>query len=300
MAQPPPASSRKPPKAPGGPPPPPREKPRTRKKFTTAPWTGEGQGEKVVGYGNSGVGKTTLFAMMPDPVFVGLDDGGRKIRDPRTGQPIIHITDIQTFEDVRDALHQPDLFSDGGSCVIDTMTVLESLAEPWMFENILHEKGGKVSSLEGYGYGKGYTHLFETMRLILQDLDQLVRRGVNVGVICQNMAIKRANPSGLDYLEDGPKLSHPSSEKNSVRLHVCEWADHVLRIGYHDTVVVGAPDAKVGKASGTAQRAIYTQPTDPSYFAKTRTLTKPVIAFADPTDDSIWRYMFHPGTCTNE
>lgn len=290
----PPATRQKPPKAPGSPPPPPRAKARARKTFTTAPWTGEGQGEKVVGYGNSGVGKTTLFAMMPNPIFIGLDDGGRKIRDPRTGKPITHVIGIQTFDDVRDALSQQDLFPEGSSCVIDTMTVLETLAEPYMFENILHEKGGKVTSLEGYGYGKGYTHLFETMRLILQDLDLLVRRGVNAGVICQNMAIKRANPSGLDYLEDGPKLSHPSSEKNSVRLHVCEWADHVLRIGYHGVVVLGDANAKLGKVQGTGERAIYTTPTDPSFFAKTRTLIDPVIAFAEAADDSIWLKMFHP------
>lgn len=300
MAAKPPASGRKaPPKVPSAPPPSARQKTRQRKTFTTGPWTGEGEGEKVVGYGISGVGKTTLFAMMPNPVFIGLDDGGRKIRDPRTGEPIRRVEGVGTFDDVRDAINQTDLFPRGGSCVIDTMTILEQWAEPWMFANIKHEKGGTVTSLEGYGYGKGYTHLFETMRLILEDLDLLIRRGVNVGLICQNMAIKRANPSGLDYLEDGPKLSHPSSEKNSVRLNICEWADHVLRIGYHDTVVTGAPDAKIGKVSGDGMRAVYTMPTDPSFFAKTRTLTEPVIAFAEPNDDSIWR-MLYPENYSNE
>jgi hypothetical protein len=33
-------------------------------------------------------------------------------------------------------------------------------------------------------------------------------------------------------------------------------------------------------------------PTDPSYFAKTRTLTEPVISFETPADDSLWRLMF--------
>ena len=300
MANKPPVSGKKtPPKAPAGPPPPVRPKARTKKTFTTGPWTGEGEGEKIVGYGISGVGKTSLFAMMPNAVFLGLDDGGRKIRDPRTGEPIRNVKGIETFDDVRDALHQEDLFPAGSSAVIDTVTMLEAWAEPWMFANIPHEKGATVTSLEGYGYGKGYTHLFETMRLVLQDCDGLIRRGVNVGLICQNMAIKRANPSGLDYLEDGPKLSHPSSEKNSVRLNICEWADHVLRIGYHGRVVTGAPEAKVGKAVGDSTRAVYTMPTDPSFFAKTRTLTEPVIAFTEPADDSVWRMLF-PENYTDE
>lgn len=278
--------------------PPPPIKTRTAKKFTAAPWTGAGQGEKIVGYGSSGVGKTTLFSMLPSPVFIGIDDGGRKIRHPITGEPIIHVEGIETFEDVRDALHQTDLYPKGGSCVLDTLTILESLAEPYMFEHIKHEKGYKVTSLEGYGYGKGYTHLFDTIRLILQDADELVRRGVNVGLICQNMAVKRANPGGLDFLEDGPKLSHPNSEKTSVRLHVCEWADHVFRIGYHEMVVVGPVDAKVGKRSGETGRAVFTMP-ESHFFAKTRTLTEPVISFETPSDNSIWKFLF-PGEYSDE
>jgi len=282
-----------PPKRPPPPPPkvPPKKPARTAKTFTTASWTGAGQGEKIVGYGGSGVGKTTLFSMMPNAIFLGLDDGGRKIRNPLTGKPVIHVEGIETFEDVRDALNQTDLWPSGSSCIIDTVTMLEIMAEPWMFKTIKHEKGHVVSSMEGYGYGKGYTHLFETIRLVLQDLDGLVRRGVNVGLICQNMAVKRANPGGMDFLEDGPKLSHPFSEKTSVRLHVCEWADQVLRIGYLNTSVEGPVDAKVGKAVGDTGRAIFTMP-EPHFFAKTRTLTDPVVAFENTADDSIWRLLF--------
>lgn len=256
-----------------------------------APWTGSGQGEKVVGYGGSGVGKTTLFSTMPGAIFIGLDDGGRKIKNPITGSPVDHVEGVETFDDVRDALNQTNLWPDGSSVIVDTLTVLENLAEPWMFDHIKHEKGGTVSSIEGYGYGKGYTHLYETMRLILQDLDGLVHRGINVGLICQTAAVKRANPGGLDFLEDGPKLSHPSSEKNSVRLHVCEWADHVLRIGFLAQHVEGAKDAKVGKVKGGTERAIFTMP-EAHYFAKTRTLTDPVVSFEEAADNSIWQLMF--------
>ena len=278
-------------KAPGIPPSPPPIQQRKRKTFTTNPWTGSGQGEKIGIYGGSGVGKTSLAAIMPNPIFLGVDDGGRKIRHPVTGEPLQYVEGVETFEDTRDALAQTDLWPVGSSCVIDTFTVLENLAEPYMFKHLKHEKGQFVSSLEGYGYGKGYTHLFETMRLILQDLDQLVRRGVNVCLICQNMAVKRANPGGMDFLEDGPKLSHPSSEKNSVRLHMCEWADHIFRVGYYETAVQGPENARVGKIIGSTTRAIYTMP-EVHFFAKTRTLTDPVVSFETPEDDSIWRLLF--------
>jgi hypothetical protein len=33
-------------------------------------------------------------------------------------------------------------------------------------------------------------------------------------------------------------------------------------------------------------------PTDPSYFAKTRTLTEPLVSFETQADDSIWKMLF--------
>jgi len=291
---PPPMPPRKPHSAKPAAPAPPKAEARKAKTFSVAPWTGSGQGEKVVGYGTSGSGKTTLFSMMPGAVFLGLDDGGRKIRDPRTGQPIQHVEGVETFEDVRDALHQTNLFPTGSSCVIDTLTILELWAEPYMFAHIPHEKAGiRVERLEDYGYGKGYTHLFDTMRLILQDLDGIIRRGVNVGLICQIMAIKKANPGGTDYLYEGPKLSHPTSEKekHSVRLHVCEWADHVFKIDYHDIRIEAGRNEKLGKAKGETTRAVYVRP-EPHFYAKSRTIQEPVISFAEASDDSLWTFLF--------
>jgi len=255
--------------------------------FTLAPWTGENEGEKVIVYGRSGVGKTTLCALIPDARFIGLDDGGRKIVRA-DGSHVQHVTGVHTFQDVLDALTQDSLWPKGSSVVIDTLTLLEDLAEPYIFANIPHEKGGTVSHLEGYGYGKGYVHLYETMRLVLVALDRLVARGVNVIGICQLASIKQANAGGLDYLYEGPKLCHPSSEKSSFRLCACEWADHVVRVGYLTMLVSGDKDARVGKAQGTTDRTLYVHP-EPHFFAKSRSLTDPVISFENTSDDSLWQ-----------
>ena len=292
-SKPPPMLPTSPKRAPGAPSAPPPQGPtRERKTFTVKPWTGEGQGEKVVVYGGSGAGKTTLMSMMPTAIFLGLDDGGRKIADPRTGEPIKHVEGVFSFQDVRDALNSPTLWPKGSSCIIDTFTVLENLAEPFMFETIPHEKGGRVTNLEGYGYGKGYTHLYDTMRLVLQDLDGLIRQGVNVGLICQSATIKAANAAGADYLYEGPKLCHPFSEKCSVRLHVCEWADHVAKIDWLDDTVE-AEKKKAGKRTGNMDRAVFILPKQ-HFFAKSRTRHEPIIAFNAPDDDSLWRFLF-PG-----
>jgi hypothetical protein len=305
MATPPPPVKTKmpPPKAP---PPQAKQTPtRPAKTFQVATWDGAGEGQKIIAYAPSGRGKTTLASMAPDPVFIGLDDGGRMVRNPITGEAINRIAGIEQFEDVRDALHQPGLFATAKTVVIDTGTVLELLAMDYVVRTIPHEKGNQVPihRIEDYGYGKGYQHMFDVMRLIFQDLDALVRQGKNILILCQQCPIVVANPGGANFLENGPKLYHPGPESKqsfTTRGFACEWADHVLRIDYLDQRVYGARVDKegkehAGKATGSTQRAIFTMPADPSYFAKTRTMTDPVISFSEPKDDSLWQILFPSG-----
>ncbi len=240
----------------GKPPPPatkgkpkPKAAPAPVKAFSVGPWSDEGEGERILLYAESGMGKTTLGALSPRPVFIGIDDGGKKIKDPRTGEDLQKIHGIETYSDVRNALQQPALFKDYDTAVIDTFTLVEGLAEPFMFSTIKHEKGGTVTHLEGYGYGKGFKHLYDVMVPFAADCDRLIRTGKNVILLCQSMNVKRANPGGEDFLESGPKLSHPASEKNSVRRFFVEWADHVFRIDHH-----GMQVDKDHKAKGGSRR----------------------------------------------
>lgn len=282
-------------------PPPPMTQVHPTKTFGIKVWDGAGEGQKTGIYAASGKGKTTLAAMAPSPTFLGLDDGGRMVRDPRTGKPIRHVPDLVTFQDVRDALHQQGLFADTKTIVIDTGTALELLAMQYVIDTVPHEKGQKVTSIEGFGYGKGYQHIFDAMRLIFQDLDGQVRQGKNVIVLCQQCPQVIANAAGANYLQDGPKLYAPgpdSKQSFTTRGYFCEWADHIFKIDYLQQSVYGArTDEKTGKQfagkiTGPTTRAIFTMPSDPSYFAKTRSLTDPVISFSEPADDSLWQIMF--------
>ncbi len=268
----------------------PKSAPAPVKNFSVGPWKDEGEGERILLYAESGMGKTTLAALAPKPVFIGIDDGGRKIKDPRTGEDLQKINGIETYDDVRNALQQPALFEPHETAVIDTFTLVEGLAEPFMFRTIKHEKGGTVSSLEGYGYGKGYKHLYDVMVPFAADCDRLIRAGKNVILVCQKMNVSRANPGGEDFLEAGPKLSHPKKENNSVRLYFKEWADHVFFIDHF-----GVEVSKDHKAKGGTSRAIFVQP-EMHYVAKTRSLEKfdgnRAVSFESKTDDTVWQFLF--------
>ncbi len=280
----------------GKPPPPSKNRPKPKsapapvKAFSVGPWKDEGEGERIIIYGESGMGKTTLAALAWKPVFIGIDDGGRKIKDPRTGADLQKINGVETYEDVRNVLQQLTLFKDYETIVVDTLTLVEHLAEPFMFRTIKHEKGGTVTHLEGYGFGKGYKHLYDTMVPLAADCDRLIRAGKNIILVCQKMNVKRANPGGEDFLEAGPKLSHPTSEKNSVRLFFKEWADHVFLIDHF-----GVEVSKDGKAEGGTSRAIFVQP-EMHYVAKTRSLEKfednRAVSFESKTDDTVWQFLF--------
>lgn len=281
--------------------PPPAAAQRQAKTFEVVPWTGHGEGQKTVIYGPSGVGKTSLLALLQGHVSgrvitIGLDDGGRLIRNGKTGEPLLYAQGVESYQDVRDFLHTFD-FQPGDVVGIDTITKLEEVSTAYVCETIPTEKGARVDSIEGYGFGKGYRHLLDALRLVLADLDALVRRGVHVVLLAQEASARIANAEGTDYLQDGPKLWH--SNQYSSRLEVCEWADHVLRIGYHGTTVVpeatiGNNPARKGKIVGDTVRAVYAK-NEVWFFAKSRTVAEPVISYENPADDTIWSLIFDGG-----
>lgn len=262
---------------------------KSTKKYSVESWGTSIAGEKIIIYADSGMGKTTLSAMAPKPVFVALDEGSCKIKHPLTGESLNHVPDIKTFDAVRAALQQSDLFDDYETIIIDTGTILELLALDWTLENIKHEKGKiTINRIEDYGWGKGYRHLYDTMRLPLADFDRLIHKGKNIIIICQMDQVEVANAGGEDFLCDIPKLqkAHGKSTPSVWGLYN-EWADHVFKIGYESI------KSEDGKAVAGSSRAIFIHPE--IYFkAKSRTISPefPIIAFDSPVDSSIWQFMF--------
>ena len=293
------AATLPPPKLPPSrPPPSPLGKPALpAKTFRVQQWTGSGQGKKILIYGPNGMGKTTLASMAPNPVFIGLDDGGREIRNPKTGAPLNAIPGVETFQDLRDALHQYSLFPPGSSFVLDTITLAEQLAAKHLFATIKASVNGRevtAENIEDYGWGKGYVYLIDPIRNLLSNMDALVRRGVNIVLLAQQCTATVANMAGVDYMQDGPTLESKPKNANNVRSEVIGWCDNVFRIGYPDVSVERAnKQASKGKAHGTTERMIFTEP-EVYFVAKNRMngTLPPVVTFAERTNDDLWQMVF--------
>ena len=247
------------------------------------------QGERIGIYGPGGIGKTELVASLGNvgikPYFIDLDRGTLALDVARatSGDEL-----TSTFEEIRDVLHSPETLSPYGAIAIDTMTVLEERVKTWVVANVPHEKGKDINGIEDYGFGKGYTHIFEQALLILQDLDALCRMGKHAIVVCHQCAEKVPSAVTEDYLEFQPRLQSPP-KTGKLRERVFEWTNHFFRIG-HDRFV------KDGKAKAGDSRTIHTV-CSTTFWAKHRTLAHGVempdtIEFTKGSD-KLWRILFN-------
>jgi hypothetical protein len=185
---------------------------------------------KVVIYGPGGVGKSELCSLIKqvgiNPLFIDLGEGTNYLDVSRV-KPA-----VETWDDLRHALHTEAIWNGYDAIVIDDLTKAQELATDWAVRNIKHEKGHHVSSIEGYGFGKGNTHVYETFLRLIGDLDAHTRRGRHVIAIAHECTANVPNPKGEDWIRYEPRLQSPESGKNSIRHRVKEWADHLFFVGY--------------------------------------------------------------------
>jgi energy-coupling factor transporter ATP-binding protein EcfA2 len=268
--------------------------------FEIGSW-GDNDGLFIMVYGPSGRGKSTLASLLDNVIFVAVDEGVKRIKSPKTGERIPCVRPKGqkiTFEATRAILQNHALFADFDNIVIDTGTKLEHLAEDFVLENFKKTGGDTAKSLKHYGYGDGFGHLETVMRYILGDIQELVALGKNVIMLCQADDKRFSNAELTDeYLKSAPALYH--DRNHSVMLSFYEEADFCFRLDYDNVSVVSQKafgQKKIGRAVGGTSRAIFVAD-EPHFFAKCRDTKHgfPIpgtVAFDDPTDDSIWVYLF--------
>jgi hypothetical protein len=233
-------------------------------------------------YGPGGIGKTKLASLISEvgvsPLFVDVEEGSRQLNIARVDPT------PESFGEVLDVLRDNAIWSGYQAVVIDSLTKLEEMAVAWTLANVPHpDKGCLVSSVEGYGYGKGFGFVYDTFLLALQELDRHVRAGRHVVCIAHECTTAVPNPAGDDFLQYQPRLQAPGSGKSSIRARIIEWCDHLLYVGYDVAVT------KQGKGQGSGSRAIYTSE-NPAWKAKSRSLDPNPIVYHDG-DSTIWNQL---------
>lgn len=197
---------------------------------------------RVVIYGPEGVGKSTLAAACPNPLFIDTEGSTEQLDVARTPTPTSWAMLMSQVSELRKN-------SMGfQSVVVDTTDWAQRLC----VNEILAEK--TLDGIEGMGYGKGYTYLAERFAKLLDALSDLRDAGMHVILTAHATTRKFELPE-----EEGSFDKWEMKLEKKVGALVKEWADMVLFCGYK-TLVITDDKTKKSKAHG-AERVIRTQHT---------------------------------------
>lgn len=204
---------------------------------------------KVVAYGSEGIGKTTFAAAFPEPLFIDTEGGTshmdvRRINRPKSWSELLSIIgEIAATADVCKTL------------VLDTADWAEQLCVTHVCEKY------KQSSIESFGYGKGYTYLAEEFGRLLTALDKVIDSGKNVVITAHAKMRKFEQPD-----EQGAYDRWEMKLSKQVAPLLKEWCDMLLFLNYKTYVITTDTNSK--KAQG-GKRVIYTSH-HPCWDAKNR------------------------------
>lgn len=190
-------------------------------------------------YGVEGVGKSTFASLLPDPLFIDIEDRIRhldvcKVRPKSWGELLI------LLESIKELIKENGLQTK--TIVVDSIDWCQKLA----CDYVLSKSTAKIQSIEDFGYGKGYTYIYEEMLKMLRLLDKL-NECFHIACICHSIVSKFEDPFGNTY--DRYTLKLLSGQKTSVADTFKEWSDYMFFLNYRP------------KDKNTDERVIYTNRT---------------------------------------
>lgn len=197
------------------------------------------EAQKAVIYGPEGIGKSTFASMFPNPIFIDTEGGTGKIDVQRLDRPTSW---SMLLDEVRFIRNNPTLCD---TLVIDTADWAEKLCR----EEICAT--AHKTSIEDFGYGKGYTYLMESFGKLLNLLEELKDRGINSVIVAHSCIRKFEQPDEL-----GAYDRYEMKLEKKVAALVKEWSDLMLFLNYK-TVTVKTDDKKTKAVSG-GTRVMYT------------------------------------------
>lgn len=211
--------------------------------------------QKVVLYGPEGIGKTTLASHFPGAVFIDTEGSTKKLDVARFEAPSSWEMLLSQVDYV---ISHPNEFK---TLVIDTADWAQTLCVKHICDK------NQVSGIESFGYGKGYTYASEEFGRLLNRLDDVVGKGINVVLTAHAQIVKFEQPDEMGAY-DRWAMKLINSPKTSISAMVKEWADMVLFCNYKTYSVAVDEKGKKHKAQG-GKRVMYTSH-HPCWDAKNR------------------------------
>ena len=210
--------------------------------------------QKVVIYGTEGIGKSSLAAQFPEPLFIDTEGSTDNMDVARLDKPTSWVMLNNQIAFIK---ANPTVCK---TLVIDTIDWAESLC----VDNLCAMHGKK--GIEDFGYGNGYVYAKEEMGRFLNKLQDLIEIGINVVLTAHAQIRKFELPDEMGaYDKYELKLGKKTSSQTAPL--VKEWADMVLFCNYK-TYLISQEKSTKKKAQGN-QRMMYTEH-NPAWDAKNR------------------------------
>ena len=209
--------------------------------------------QKVVIYGPEGVGKSTLAARFPQPLFIDTEGSTNKMDVARYPKPT-------SWEMLKNEVREAPK-TGCKTIIIDTIDWAEKLCLMSICD--AHQKKG----IEDFGYGKGYVWEREEFGRFLDLLQDIADSGVNVVLTAHAQIRKFEQPDELGAY-DRWELKLGQKTGSQISPIVKEWADMVLFCNYKTHTIVTDKEGKKRKAQG-GERVMYTSH-NPCWDAKNR------------------------------
>lgn len=205
--------------------------------------------KKVIIYGPEGIGKSTLAAQFPNPVFIDTEGSTKELDVARYPVPTYWSMIIEEAEDLLEERNFSTL-------VIDTADWAEKLCIAETCSRL------NVKGIEDVGYGKGYVYLYDDFQRVLTVCDKLVANGINVVFTAHAMMRKFEQPDEMGAYD---RWEMKLTKKVAPLLK--EWADVVLFCNYKTNVITDQ-NTKSKKATGGTRMMYSTH--HPCWDAKNR------------------------------
>ena len=206
--------------------------------------------KKVVIYGPEGIGKSTLAAQFPNPLFSDTEGSTKELNISRFEAPTSWAMLLEQAKYVRD-------YRPCKTYVIDTADWAEQLCN----KDVCATAG--LKGIEDFGWGKGYVYSKENFGKLLNILDEVITVGINVVFTAHSFLRKVEQP---DEMGSYDRYELKMSKHISPLLK--EWCDILLFANYKTYVVITDEKSNKGKAQGN-KRVMYTTHTA-SWDAKNR------------------------------